>query len=398
MPDQVHAAQCFMPYPAPASASAPPAAGPLSTLRLAVKDIFDVAGYPTGCGNPHMLALSGVKTASAPAVTALLDAGAVFVGKTCTDELAFSMNGKNAHYGTPRNGGAPDRIPGGSSSGSASAVSNGLADIALGTDTGGSVRAPASHCGLIGIRPTHGRVSLAGVMDLAPDFDTCGWFSRDIASFALVGEVLLGADSCALPQAPRVLLASDINAMLSPRVQAVFADALRRLAPVLGAAAPAKAAGDSIDSLYWAFRHIQGYQAWAEHGERIERYGMQLGPGVKDRFAWSSQVAQADMAQHEAVRRDFSAQFLALLGKDGVLLMPTMPDIAPLLSESEEALDDYRNQAIRMLCLAGLSGCPQISLPLMTLDGAPFGFSLLGPRGSDRSLIALARRLVDAAG
>ena len=396
MSDQFHAAQCFMPYPAPVSA--PLTKGPLSPLRLAVKDIFDVAGYPTGCGNPHMLALSGIKTATAWAVTALVDAGAVFVGKACTDELAFSMNGKNAHYGTPRNGGAPDRIPGGSSSGSASAVSNELADIALGTDTGGSVRAPASHCGLIGMRPTHGRVSLSGAMDLAPDFDTCGWFSRDIDTFARVGDVLLGADSCALPDAPQVLLASDINAMLSPRVQAVFADTLARLAPVLGTARPVQAAGDSIDSLYWAFRHIQGYQAWAQHGERIERYGMQLGPGVKDRFAWSGKIAQADMPQHEAVRRSFNEQFLALLGRDRVLVMPTMPDIAPLLSESEEALDDYRNQAIRMLCLAGLSGCPQISLPLMTLDGAPFGFSLIGPPGSDSSLIALARRLIDVAG
>lgn len=396
MSDQFHAAQCFMPYPAPVPG--PSSKGPLSPLRLAVKDIFDVAGYPTGCGNPHMLALSGIKTATAWAVSALVDAGAVFVGKACTDELAFSMNGKNAHYGTPRNGGAPDRIPGGSSSGSASAVSNGLADIALGTDTGGSVRAPASHCGLIGMRPTHGRVSLSGAMDLAPDFDTCGWFSRDIDTFARVGDVLLGADSCAMPDAPQVLLASDINAMLAPRVQAVFADTLARLAPVLGTARPVQAAGDSIDSLYWAFRHIQGYQAWAQHGERIERYGMQLGPGVKDRFAWSSKIAQADMPGHEAVRRSFSEKFLALLGRDRVLVMPTMPDIAPLLSESEEALDDYRNQAIRMLCLAGLSGCPQISLPLMTLDGAPFGFSLIGPPGSDSSLIALARRLIDVAG
>jgi amidase len=398
MSGQFHAAQCFMPYPAPTLAPTAPKQGPLSPLRLAVKDIFDVAGYPTGCGNPHMLALSGIKTVSAWAVNALADAGAVVVGKACTDELAFSMNGKNAHYGTPRNGGAPDRIPGGSSSGSASAVSNGLADIALGTDTGGSVRAPASHCGLIGIRPTHGRVSLSGAMDLAPDFDTCGWFARDIATFARVGEVLLGDDSRALPEVPKVLVASDIDALLSPRVRAVFADTLGRLAPVLGVPEPVQAAGGSIDKLYWAFRHIQGYQAWAHHGERIERYGMQLGPGVNDRFAWSSRIADADMAQHEAVRRNFNERFLALLGRERVLVMPTMPDIAPLLSESEEALDDYRNHAIRMLCLAGLSGCPQISLPLMTLDGAPFGFSLIGPPGSDSSLIALAQRLIDVAG
>ena len=395
MPDQYDAAHCFMPYPSPAAAA--PAAGPLAGMRLAVKDIYDVPGYPTGCGNPHMLALSGVKTTSARSVAALVDAGAVVVGKACTDELAFSMNGKNAHYGTPRNGGAPDRIPGGSSSGSASAVSNGLADIALGSDTGGSVRAPASHCGLFGIRPTHGRVSLQGAMDLAPDFDTCGWFSRDIAAFASVGEVLLGDDSCTLPEAPQALLAADVVATLNPRVQALFAATLERLAPVLGATSPAKASGASPDRLYWAFRTIQGYQAWAAHGATIERYGLQLGPGVKERFAWSRQITSSDMAQHQAVRRAFRAQFLALLGTNKVLLMPTMPDVAPLLVESEEALENYRNQAIGMLCLAGLSGCPQISLPLMTLDGAPLGFSLVGPPGSDRSLIAFARRLCDAA-
>jgi len=164
-------ARAFMPYPA---VSVPHAErGPLSGLTFAAKDLFDVAGYPTGSGSPTMLAMSGVKTRTAPVVQALLDAGARFVGKTITDELAFSMSGKNSHFGTPVNGGAPDRVPGGSSAGSAAAVSNGLCDFALGTDTGGSVRAPASHCGLFGIRPTHGRVSLEGCHDLAPSFDTC---------------------------------------------------------------------------------------------------------------------------------------------------------------------------------------------------------------------------------
>src|ERR687890_786551 len=177
-------ARAFMPYPA---ADVPHAAeGKLTGLTFAAKDLFDVAGYPTSGGSPHLLALSGVKTRTAPTVQRLLDAGARLVGKTITDELAFSMNGKNAHFGTPVNGAAPDRIPGGSSSGSAAAVSNGLCDFALGTDTGGSVRAPASHCGLFGIRPTHGRVSLEGCHDLAPSFDSCGYFTRDGSTFTRV--------------------------------------------------------------------------------------------------------------------------------------------------------------------------------------------------------------------
>jgi amidase len=384
-----------MPYPGSAPAHA--ADGPLSGLSFSVKDIFDVAGYPTGCGNPHRLALSGVKTESAAVVTQLLAAGAACVGKVCTDELAFSMNGKNVHYGTPRNGAAPLRIPGGSSCGSASAVSNGLCDFALGSDTGGSVRTPASHCGLIGLRPTHARVSLAGTMDLAHDFDTCGWFARDIDTFTRVGEVLLGADSGVLAGAqngtPRTLVPTDVLALLPQHVQQVFATTLAGLAPVLGRAEPVTAAQPSFDALYWAFRHIQGYQAWQHHGDLIERYGLQLGPGVKERFAWSATITAAQLAEHQSVRAGFKAGFVDLLG-EGVMVLPTVPDVAPLLTDSEAALEDYRDQAIRMLCLTGLSGLPQVSLPLMQLDGVPLGFSLIGPHGSDLALLNLARRLM----
>src|SRR3990170_2097765 len=205
-------AHAFMLYPAVPVPHAP--SGPLWGLTFAAKDLFDVAGYPTSAGSPHMLAMSGIKTRTAPTVQRLLDAGARFVGKTITDELAFSMAGKNAHFGTPVNGAAPDRVPGGSSSGSAAAVSNGLCDFALGTDTGGSVRAPASHCGPFGIRPTHGPVSLEGCHDLAPSFDTCGYFTRDGDTFVRVGQVLLGMDSAPLPQKPRTLLAQDAFALL----------------------------------------------------------------------------------------------------------------------------------------------------------------------------------------
>ncbi|MDX9839736.1 MAG: amidase family protein, partial [Azoarcus sp.] len=200
-------AHAFVPYPAAELPHTP--GGPLDGLSFAVKDLFDVAGYPTGGGNPHVLALSGIKTHTAPTVQRLLDSGARFVGKTYTDELAFSMNGINAHFGAPVNGGAPDRITGDSSSGSAAAVSNGLVDFALGTDTGGSVRCPASHCGLFGLRPTHGRISLENCLDLAPGFDSCGFFTRDSETFARVGDVLLGADPSPLPAQPRLLYPED---------------------------------------------------------------------------------------------------------------------------------------------------------------------------------------------
>jgi amidase len=224
----------FLPYPAVAVPHAPD--GPLAGLTVAVKDLYDVAGYPTGGGSPHVLAMSGVKTRSAPIAQKMFDAGARFVGKTHTDELAFSMNGKNAHFGTPVNGAAPERIPGGSSSGSASAVSNRLCDFALGSDTGGSVRAPANHCGLYGIRPTQGRVSLQGCLPLAASFDTPGYFTRDAKTFVRVAEVFLGPDSTPLPEKPRLLLATGAFAALSAEARGALASVVKAVEGRLGQA------------------------------------------------------------------------------------------------------------------------------------------------------------------
>jgi amidase len=212
--------------------------------------------------------------------------------------------------------------------------------------------------------------------------------------FARAGDVLLGEDSAPLPEQPRTLVAADVLALLEPRVQAVFSQALDRLAGVIGTPQPVKTAAPSFDTLYWAFRHIQGYEAWQAHGENIRRHDFQLGPGVAERFAWSATITPQQMQQHSAVRATFREGFARLLGQDGVLLLPSAPDVAPLLTDSEQSLENYRNQAVRMLCLAGLSGFPQISLPLMRLDDAPFGLSLIAPPGSDRSLIRYAARLM----
>lgn len=388
-------AHAFVPYP---DVPVPHAStGPLSGLYFGVKDLFDVAGYPTGGGNPLVLALSGTKTHTAPTVQKLLDAGAAFAGKTVTDELAFSMNGNNAHFGAPLNGAAPERITGGSSSGSASAVSSRLCDFALGTDTGGSVRAPASHCGLYGIRPTHGRVSLQSALALCHSYDTCGWFTRDATTFARVGDVLLGADPAPLPARPRLLSPTDVWGLIASDVLPAWDSARAQVQAVYGEAAPTTVALDSFEAMYWSFRYLQGREAWMTDGAFIERYAPVLGPGVKERFAWSRDVTDAQVEQAQAFRARFTAHLRQLLGQDGVLVMPSMPDIAPLRSTDEVTLEHYRNQAVQMLCIAGLSGFPQISLPLAGRQGAPLGLSLLGPAGSDRSLIAMAQQLAATA-
>ena len=384
-------ARAFVPYPA---AELPHAAdGPLAGLDFAVKDLFDVAGYPTGGGNPLLLAQSGIKAATAPTVQRLLEAGARFVGKTHTDELAFSLNGRNAHFGTPRNGAAPDRIPGGSSSGSAAAVSNRLADFALGTDTGGSVRAPASHCGLFGIRPSHGRVPLERCLALAPSFDTCGFFAREPATFARVADVLLGADARPLPARPRLIRAVDAWALLADEADAALAPAVARIEAVAGPAIDRAAALDSFDAMYWSFRHLQGREAWTVHGPFIEQFAPPLGPGVAERFDFARRVGDEDVRRAAAFREAYRRHLADLLGNDGVLVLPTMPDVAPLLTADEGELDGYRNAALRLLCIAGLAGFPQVTLPLGSRLGAPLGISLLGPAGSDRSLVALAEAI-----
>jgi amidase len=389
-----HDPHAFMPYPAVPSDAAQD--GPLAGSRFGVKDLFHVAGYPTSMGQPVLAALLGLQTKTAPVVQQLLDAGATMAGKTVCDEFAFSMTGDNAHYGAPRNGAAPTRIAGGSSSGSASAVSNGMVDFALGTDTGGSVRAPASHCGLVGLRPTHGRVSLAEGLPLAPSFDTCGWFARDIQMFARVGDVLLGPDNKPLPARLRLMSPTDLWSLATVQALDALGMAKQRVNDVLGADLPVQVVLEDIEKMYWAFRYLQGQEAWQSWGPFITQYAPTMGHAVAERMHWSATVTTEQARSASEFRELFTAHIEQLLGNDGVLMLPSMPDIAPLKTTSESAIEDYRNRAIRMLCVSGLSGLPQISLPMASRDGAPLGLSLMGPRGSDQSLIALAAEIMTA--
>jgi len=372
--------------------------GPLEGERLAVKDIYDVAGMVTGCGNPQIEAESPRAERSAPVVEKLLAAGAEFVGKAQTDELAFSLMGQNSHFPYPINPAAPDRVTGGSSSGSAAAVAGKLADIALGSDTGGSIRAPASFCGLVGLRSTHGRIPLKGIMPLAPSLDTIGWFARDIELYDRVGAILLGDDAreftltklLYMPVLEQLLLGE----AETDAYRAMFAEVRPHFTSLKAASQPTL----SIDELYLVFRHIQGAEAWATHGGWISSGDRKLGPGVADRFAFGAEIA-ADLVASQRVRRaQFTQELEKIIGNNAVLALPTVPGAAPLAKEPFETLQAYREQALRLLCLSVLSGLPQITLPLGQVQGAPFGISFIGPRGSDRALIGLARNIIGKRG
>src|SRR5689334_1575680 len=209
------------------------AGGPLAGLTFAAKDLFDVAGVPTGGGNHDWPTARPTPARHSWAVQTLLDGGATLIGKTITDEVSLGILGENAFDGTPINTRAPGRVPGGSSSGSAAAVAAGLCDTALGTDTGGSVRVPASFCGLYGIRPTHGRIDVTGMMPQAPTSDTTGWFARDAETFARVSSVMLGeAIPAALPT--RLVVAVDAFGFADANVAAALQPMVERLATLIG--------------------------------------------------------------------------------------------------------------------------------------------------------------------
>ena len=366
-------------------------AGPLANLIFGVKDIYDVAGCRTGFGSPEWLATHGPATRTAPSVQVLLDAGADLAGKTHTDELTYSLMGENAHYGTPININAPGRVPGGSSSGSAAAVAGRLVDFAVGSDTGGSVRAPASFCGIYGIRPTHARVSLDGACPLAPTFDTCGWFARDPELLERVGRVLLGDTSRERPG--KLLIADDAFKIAGDVVTGALGSALERVSSRIGKPAGVTVAGEGLSQWFRVFRVLQGAEIWAGHGDWVTRVKPKLGPGVKERIEWTSTIRPAEVDTAREERETIARRMNALLAGNAILVLPTVPGIAPLRNRSQEELNEFRNRAISLLCVAGLARLPQVSLPLAGLDGCPLGLSLVAARGKDTMLLSLAREL-----
>lgn len=387
----------FVPGPQPHLPGA--VKGPLVGLTFAAKDLYDVAGFVTGCGNPDYAARRAPADRHAWAVERLLAAGASLVGKTITDEFAFSMNGQNAHYGTPTNSNAPGRLPGGSSSGSAAAVAGGLCDAALGSDTGGSVRIPASFCGLYGLRPTHGAIPLEGVALLAPSFDTVGWFAREPGLLRQVGEVLLPEDGGATAFR-RLLLAEDAFAAARPEARGALAPLVTRLEQRVARRESLEVGREAggLTQLMQHFRTLQGFEVQGTAGAWVAAEKPRLGPDIAERFAWSASItAEAAQAAAEA-RAAFRTRLDRLLAEDALLVLPSVPGPAPLLSTPPAALADWRLQVLALTCIAGLAGLPQVSLPLARVEGSPFGLSLIAPRGRDRALLAFAERFVTLGG
>lgn len=375
---------------------APLGGGALDGLHFAVKDLFDIAGVPTTCGNPDWARTHPVAAATAPVVLDLLEAGAALAGKTKTVELAYGLTGENVWYETPINPSAPDRFPGGSSCGSAAAVAAGLVDFALGSDTGGSVRIPASYCGVFGLRPSWGAVSLAGACGLGPSFDTCGWFARSAEVMEKVGSVLLPAEGPGLPGP--ILKAEEAWINAEPATARAMAPAMEALEAVAGAPMRVEVAPEGLPVLYEHFRCMQAQEAWATLGSWVAAATPRFGPGVGERFAAAREMDPEKAAAGRAFRRAFRLRIATLLAGGAVMAYPTSPCAAPKLGVPLGEQNAVREATMGVTAIAGLGGLCEVSIPVAKVGGAPVGLSLVAAAGRDRALLRLATALASELG
>ncbi|KAK8467931.1 hypothetical protein PHAVU_007G180900 [Phaseolus vulgaris] len=380
---------------------------------------FDVEGYVTGMGNPDWARTHPVATSTAPTVLALLGAGATCVGKTVMDEMAYSINGENIHYGTPRNPCAPDRVPGGSSSGSAVAVGAKLVDFSLGTDTGGSVRVPASYCGIFGFRPSHGAISVSGVIPMAQSFDTVGWFARDPMILSKVGGIIVQLPDIAPVRPSCFIIAEDCfqlsvipyDVVTQPVVKAVeklyggdvlkqeiLGDYVKTNVPSLKHFMSKETTDQiynipSLSALSSAMRLLQRYEFKNNHGEWITAVKPDFGPGISERVLDALRTTGENIDTCYSVKRELHDALAALLGDFGVLMIPTVPGPPPKLQTNSSELEIFRARAFSLLSIAGVSGFCQVSIPLGMYNNLPLSISLVARHGADRFLLHLVESL-----
>jgi amidase len=375
--------------PGPRSHVAGASAGPLAGMTFAVKDLIDVAGVPTGGGNPDWPRFYPTPEKHAWVVQRLLDAGGSVIGKTITDEVSLGILGENAHDGTPLNPAAPDRVPGGSSSGSASAVASGICDFALGTDSGGSVRVPASFCGLYGFRPTHGRIDFSGITEQSPSADTCGWFARDATTFAKVGQVLFGAAMPAvIPN--KLLVATDAFGFADDDVQQVLAPAVERLAALIGAREDVILAPPGLSVWQRAQRILQSSESCKTFEPWLDSCNPRLAFSVARALVMGSMLTDAERGAAALMRIEARARLRSLLPAGTILCLPTTPFPAPTKGLSNSVLGPLRDRISCLTSHGGLTGVPQVSIPGALANGAPIGLSVIAARDADMDLLRVA--------
>ncbi|GBL05228.1 amidase [Glaciecola sp. KUL10] len=366
---------------------------PLANMRLAVKDLFHIDGLSTAAGNPTWAKTHPTPDTTNSSVSALIQAGARYVGKTLTDELAYSLNGQNIHYPALYNPVTPDRIVGGSSSGSAAAVSSDIADIGLGTDTGGSIRVPASYNGLFGLRTTHGVIPKDNMVPLAPSFDTVGWMCKSIELLEEVGKVLLPKSKMLASDSQaneiRIFVASNLIAASEQSRE------IQNWLTTLSKVAITKGEFDVIAmDTSNTFRILQGFEIWQQHGQWISANSPKFADDVEQRFKWCKSLSLTQQEMAKSQQQTIKHYVDEIFEQHDLILLPTTPGLAPLIGQEPSEMASYREELMALTAIAGLSGRPQIHLPLFKIDDAPCGLSLIGKLGEDLKLVQLAKQLI----
>lgn len=349
-------------------------------LRVAIKDNIDIEGVPTTAGSRAFLSRpSAVHTAAV--VQRMLDAGCRIVGKTKLHELAFGITGINDAFGTPANPLFPGLIPGGSSSGSAAAVAGGFADVAIGTDTGGSIRIPAACCGVFGLKPTFGRVSRHGVSPRESSLDCVGVFARTISDIEAVMEIL--DDQYQRRDFP----GCRIGTVASEGNPAIFAAVDAALALV--DAAHQRVSLPHLDSAFSAgliLIEIETAEAFADLLD-----SPLVGDDVLTRLRRATLTTPDDRKTAEGVRVRFREELDRMFQSVDVLAMPTITDFPPDLNEAR--LDRSAVSLTRNVRPFNLSGNPAIAIPLPPVGGKPVSLQIVGRMGQDELVCAVARRI-----
>ncbi|WP_053161167.1 amidase [Pseudomonas sp. P1.8] len=352
--------------------------------RVAIKDSIDIAGYPTRSGS-RAFADAPAATKNAEVVDAILDAGWQIVGKTNLHELAFGVTGINDLTGTPINPQAPDRVPGGSSSGSASAVAAGLADIAIGTDTGGSVRVPAACCGIAGLKPTYGRVSRVGAHPLESSLDCVGPFARSMDDLIAAMQVICpGFEVQGLPSAGAKVAFLEVGC--DPHLQACLGAAADRAGWRRGSLHLSE-----FEAAFAAGLTVINFENWAAFGHLTGK-GL-IGADVETRLLAAGRTTREELAQAEAVRTAFTRQVDAALEDFSVLLLPTMPTLPPTLSEARAGSKAVAGMT-PLVRPFNLSGHPALTVPVeLDCGGLKVGLQIVGRKGQDERVCAFGAQL-----
>ncbi len=391
-PERLH---CFVPN---SRTIRPNGEGRLSGKSAVVKDLFAIKGVTASFGNARWRETHEPATENAAVVDTLLANGATIVGITKMDQMAYSIIGNIGEGEAPVNPRYPDRFTGGSSSGSASAVAGGIADIGIGTDTAGSIRVPAAACGLFGMRPTHSAIDVKGVIPWAQSLDTVGVLARNANTLADTADILLKKGVLPYSATPRFLLPADVGDVVDGRTFEVVKKAGDAISRKLNASI------ESVDLSYFLapsitdlYARVQGREIWANHQRWVEKNSRYLVEEVRTRFKGAKAASEAPESEKLAdirARHEYTKKLEKIVGEDGILILPVIPELMPLLTSTPEMRQDFRSRTVRLATMGSFSGMPEAVIPFYEASSKlTIGVGLMSQRATDRRLLEIAARI-----